>query len=174
MTCIDPCCPHEALANPRHACRYAGEPAGSKQAPAQPHLHSGSQHQPAAAQGSSPAMPLHTETDTASSESPSPAQSPVGGESQPGADQGHSPGAPPPAGADTAGSQASASFVAGPQASDVQVSSISRPWQSIWSWRTDTQSDGLLLVSFSGGRRVGILCRAGPPKATPRASVSRV
>ena len=140
------CCSHEALANPRHACRYAGEPAGSRQARAQPSLHNGSQSQPAAALGNSPARLTQAETDTASSERPGPAQSPVdnGSQPQPGADQGNSPGAPPLSGADTAGSQASASFVAGPQAGDVQVS-ILNPcrWHSIWSRRTESHSAGV-------------------------------
>ena len=122
----------------RHVCRYAGEPTGSRQAPAQPPLHNGSQSQPAAASGNSPAMPIQAETDTASSEHPSRAQSPVDRKSQPqpGAAPGDSPGAPTPSGADAAGSQASASFVAGPQAGDVEVGIvILHPWHSIWSWR---------------------------------------
>ena len=112
-------------------CRYAGEPAGSERAPAQPPLHSSSQPQPATAQGngSGPAMPRPAQTDAASSGNPSPAQPPVDSESQPqpGLDQGNRPGAPPLPGAGTAGSQASASFVAGAHASDVQVSSAASP-----------------------------------------------
>lgn len=83
-------------------------------------------------------MPIQAQTDTASSEHPSPAQSAVDSESQPqpAVAQGDSPGTPPLSGADAAGSQASASFVAGPQAGDVEVGIvILHPWHSVWSWR---------------------------------------
>ena len=124
-------CSHDTLASPRHACRYAGEPTGSRQAPAQPFADNGSQPQPATAQGAGngSAMPRPAQTDAASSGSPSLTQPPGDSESQPqpGVDQSSSPGAPPLPGAGTAGSQASTSFVAGAQASDVQVSSAASP-----------------------------------------------
>ena len=126
-----PWCSHGALVSPRHACRYAGEPTGSRQAPAQPFVDNGSQPQPATAQGNGngSAMPRQAQTDTASSGSPSPTQPPGDSESQPqpGVDQGNRPGASLLPGAGTAGSQASASFVAGAQASDVQVTSAAFP-----------------------------------------------
>ena len=69
--------------------------------------------------------------------------------------------------ADAAGSQASASFVAGPQAGDVEVGIVfSTLGTASGPGETASQSAGLLVVLFSGPRRVDYLLRARPPRAT--------